>query len=159
MQRPNEALTRIDTAMIHGSGTIPRPGHYQQVLDYIAYLESMTPANPMQLDWQREVELFRNTIGEIYPEWAMPSAVDALLYTFQELGEVSSEMMRSGYADRVYSRNSLDLGREQLTIELGQALMMLCTTGSALGLDLGGALAAALEYQEKKLGERYPNRR
>ena len=94
---------------------------------------------------QRAVERFRNIVE---PHWKTPDVKDSLLFTFQELSEFADALFRAGYESKAYIRTHPDKNdaeaMRKVRHEAGQALMMLLTTMSAVGISADEALATAL---------------
>jgi len=92
---------------------------------------------------QGQVEKLRRDL--IGTAWMAPTIVDCERYIMQELGELSSVLMRMGYQDREYMR-SHDMSRlpAQMRCEIAQLYMMVLSLASLLGIDLSEVLQEEL---------------
>jgi len=81
--------------------------------------------------------------------WVEPNVVDCERYLSQEVGELSSALMKAGYQSREYRRNNpLDQeeARERVEAEIGDVALMLLSLANLLNIDLEAALNARLRH-------------
>lgn len=98
------------------------------------------------LNIQRRVEHFRECYGS---SWVLPSIHDTFLFIVSEIGEISDVLLRQLPSRGDYFRmHEAQVDAEE---EIGDAIVMLCTLASQLGIDVEKAVDATLEKIRRKI--------
>ena len=75
-----------------------------------------------------------------HSEWVLPELEDTLLYVYQELGELSKEVMRLNKPYAFYDVQTKPADADRLCMEFGDVMVMLCTLANQCRVDLSDAL-------------------
>lgn len=96
---------------------------------------------------QHEVEIVRKRLSNT--AYILTHPADTIAYIFQELGEVSKEMLRLGYGAgdsyAFYDHGTHPPSHDCLKVEFGDTMLMLCTLANQLGVDLSEALDMSIQ--------------
>lgn len=99
---------------------------------------------------QSRVSRFRSRYGEV---WNTPTPMDCWNFVVQEVAEIGDCLLRNGYGQRndYFRMHSRFEGESAMTREIGDALIMLCSLATLVGVDIEDAVGMALAEKERKI--------
>jgi len=83
--------------------------------------------------------------------WPHPGPLDTWVFLVTEIGEVGDAMLRLGYGELEYLRNSQK--DPDIKHELGDVYLMLCTLANHFDIDLSEALEERAAHFKEKYGQ------
>ena len=99
-------------------------------------------------DIQGRVVELREQVGDTY---LLPSPVHALLFLVSEVGEICDAVLRLEGTPYLRNRKAGDTLRQDLVMEIGDALLMLSTLATQHEVDLNEALTLSIEKARKRV--------
>ena len=96
---------------------------------------------------QERVWRFREKHGDV---WVLPGLRDTLLFVVSEVGELADALIRRHPLREGYFRTHTDITSD-IEIEIGDALVMLCTLATQLEIDIDHAVEASLNKTRERI--------